>query len=291
MDIKGLLSTKIIFVVLLLLANTTDAQTIERSFDNYYNKTLSQGKRAPKFPKLRESDIVWERVIWRTIDLREKVNQFFYLPYQQDGVHGRKNFAYMLWDAVKANEVIIFEDDELKIPIDCEEYVRRYVGNDTIWLEIIDENEEYHYQGVPRPKEFNSEVILQLRMKEVWYIEKNETRQGVRLLALCMVEDQFRWVNDEEIYMGSFPLFWLPLQSQMVRDHLAQHEAYYEDNIAHLPSWQFIIENHMYSSFITRESNRFNRSISDYLTGSDAIWKAHEIEEELYQIESDMWEY
>lgn len=288
---KNTLYTAIIMTALFTWATKANAQSIEQSFENYYSKTMSQGKRAPKFPSIRESDIVWERVIWRTIDLREKVNQFFYLPYQIDGVHGRKNFAYTIWDAVTNNEIIIYEDDELKIPIDCEEYVRRYAGNDTIWLEIIDENEEYHYQGVPRPKEFNSEVVLQLRLKEIWYIEKNETKQNVRLLALCMVEDQFRWVNDEEIFMGSFPLFWIPMQSQTVRDYLAQHEAYYEDNIAHLPSWQFILENHMYSSFITRQSNRFNRSISDYLTGEDAIWKASEIEEQLYQIESDMWEY
>ena len=34
-----------------------------------------------------------------------------------------------------------------------------------------------------------------------------------------------------------------------------------------------------------------NRPISAYLTGTDAILESQAIEEEIFDIESDMWEY
>jgi hypothetical protein len=47
----------------------------------------------------------------------------------------------------------------------------------------------------------------------------------------------------------------------------------------------------MYSSFITREDNVWNRAIHDYLTGEDAILESQRIEEEIMNISLDMWEY
>ena len=53
-----------------------DAQNIidaeESHNDNFYAKTLSKGKEAMPYQHLRESDVVWETCIWRTIDMREK---------------------------------------------------------------------------------------------------------------------------------------------------------------------------------------------------------------------------
>ena len=46
-----------------------------------------------------------------------------------------------------------------------------------------------------------------------------------------------------------------------------------------------------FDSYVTRESNKFNRKITDYLTGEDAMLESQLIEERIYDIENDMWEY
>ena len=289
---RHLCKTTILLTAMLMAASGLLAQEGQDVYGNYYTrKTLIEGQQAEELQFVRESDVVWEYRIWRTIDLREKFNQLFYFPVEPEGSMGRKNLAYVLWDAVKNNEITIYEDDEFKIPIENDVFVERYTRADTIVLEIIDENEEYEYETILVPKEFNSEEIYQYRLKEAWFISKQITEQEVRILGMTMVKDLFKERDGEKEYIGTVELFWIPMMSRSVRNVLARHEAYVEDNIANLPSWLSIFKQRKFNSFITRESNRFNRTIGSYLTGIDAIMEAEDIENKLLDMSIDMWEY
>ena len=196
----------------------------------------------------------------------------------------------MIWDAVVANEISIYEDDEFKIPLDNDDFVRRYTRPDTMQLEIIDEEENYEYKTIIVPKEFNSEDILQVRLKECWYQEKQLSDQYVRIISLALTRDIYKEIDGEREYQGTVTLFWIPMLSPRTRDLLTRKEAYYEDNISHLPSWEYIFNSRVFTSFITRESNRFNRTIDSYLTGEDALFEAERIENKLLEINVDQWE-
>lgn len=257
----------------------------------FYAKVIEEGKRAEALPYLRNADIVWELRVWRTIDLREKFNQFFYYPTEPQGANGRKNFAYMLWDAIVADIIPIYEDDELKIPLDNSQYVTQYTRADTVILEIVDDDENYEYKTVLVPKEFSSEDILQIKLKESWYIDKVTSQQHVLITGLALSRDLFKEQGGEREFIGTVNLFWIPMLNQQVRNLLVQKDAYYEDNTANLPSWHQIFTSRMFDSFITREDNRMNRSISDYLSGIDALLESERIEEKLLNISMDIWEY
>ena len=283
----------IMLTLSLLAANGLWAQTVEHNWNDYHERSLTTLQCAMPLPYVRESDVIWELIVWRTIDLHEEYNQFMYFPLDIDDPSGKINLANLFWTAVVNNEIQIYEDDELKIPIDNDIFVRNYTRPDTIQLEIgYDDDDNEVYQTIIRPREFDAGEILQFSLKEAWFIDKQDNRQFVRLLAIAPYKDEFRMFGEEEMYVGRLPLFWVPLQSMQVRNMMATRIAYYqENNLAIQPSWDHIFNSHNYSSFITRETNRFNRAISAYLTGEDAMMEADRIENKLLDVSIDMWEY
>lgn len=269
------------------------AQKVEPNSGDVYQHTLSSQKQAMPMPYIRQCDVVWEDWIWRIIDMRERYNQFFYFPTEVQGADGGKNLAYVIWDAIVANEIEVFEDDEMLIPKECADIVQYFTRSDTLTLEVInDEDEEsYEYKTVFVPREFVSDEIFRYRLKEAWFIDKQSNRQMARITGLAPIQEQYKDRDGEREYRGSVTLFWIPMQSPKVRHLLATHEAYFEDNLANLPTWDDIFLIRMFSSYITRESNVQNRTIDSYLTGTDAIMESERIENKLLDISIDMWEY
>ena len=283
-------------VLLLLLAGGTTAlraQSLDIAPGDFISHTIVPESRPMPLTHVREDDVVWEHLVWRTINFQEKFNQFFYYPVDRKGVHGHKNFAYVLWEALERGELPIYADDELLIPLDGDAFLERYTRPDTLVIEIQDDEDEYlvEYRSVIVPKEFTAEDVLQLRLKEAWYLDKQTTGQYVRILALALTQDMFKDIDGEREFMGTVTLFWVPMQSQRVRSLLVRKQVYYNPNLSQLPTWERIFLERYFDSYITRESNRFNRPISTYLTGTDAIQESERIEDYLLEISEDQWEW
>lgn len=263
--------------------------------DDFYPQNLSGEQETMAFPHLRESDVVWSTMIWKTIPVNELFNQFFYYPLDNPDRSGKKSLAYTLWDAMAEGQIPIYEDDELTIPLDHEIFVKRYTKPDTIVLEIgYDDDDNEEYQTIIRPNEFDGADITQYGLREAWFIGKQDTRQDSRRLALAPMKKYFRkFANtDEELFLGTLPLFWVPMQHPAVRHLLVQSTAYTDaNNLVGRTSWDWVFVNQYYSAYITRESNRYLRTINQYLTGEDALLESERIEDKIFNIESDMWEY
>ena len=115
----------IILPLALLLVSLPEskAQWLETQPNDIFVRPSDWIIKPQNFDFVRESDVYWGRLLWRIIDVREKENQYFYFPVEPEGVGGRKNLAYVLWDAILAGEIELFEDDELKIPLDCSKII------------------------------------------------------------------------------------------------------------------------------------------------------------------------
>lgn len=271
------------------------AQGLAGTPNEFYTEELVSEQSPTPYPYLRETDIVWSTNIWKTIDLNEAFNQFFYFPIDSFYVEGRTNLANLLWNAIVANEIPIFEDDELKIPLDNAVFVAGYTKADTLLLEIgYSDDDEEQYTTVIRPKFFESEEIYRYALREVWFIGKADSRLDSRRIALApLKESSFELGNSGiVINQGIVPIFWVPMQNMAVRRLLARNTAYPNKwNTVGQPSWDMIFLSQYYEAYVTRESNVYNRRIDQYLTGEDAILESEAIEAKVFEIGDDMWEY
>lgn len=284
----------LILASLIALAASLAAQTVEQRPNDFYAGQAQGYEKPQPFPYIRESDIVWSTELWKTITADELFNQFFYFPEDEYHTYGKKSLAYIIWDAMAAGEIPIYEDDDLQIPIDNEAFVERYTRPDTIQLEIgYDEDDNELFETIIRPKSFDGAEIFSYALRETWFIGRQDSRQDSRRIALAPLKETYReLLHGEAIPLGVQPLFWVPMQHPAVRNLLVRYTAYIDpNNVARQPSWDWIFINQYYDAYVTRESNPYNRKISDYVTGEDAIIEAAIIEDKVFDIENSMWEY
>jgi hypothetical protein len=55
-------------------------------------------------------------------------------------------------------------------------------------------------------------------------------------------------------------------------------------------TWDDIFQLRYFSSHITKENNLYDRRISDYKSGYDAISEAENIHNSIFNFEQDLWE-
>lgn len=284
-------------------AITVNAQNIidaedDNNLSNFYQRTIAATKQAMPYPSLRESDVIWETCLWRTIDFREKFNQFFYFPKGEDTLannQNRVNLAYLLYKSVRNGDFEVFEDDELKIPLDWDMVYKKTnrerhetVGyEEDEYGEVIDEGHDTII-----PVTFTSDNYYKIHLKEFWYIDKQDTRMKVRIIGLALIDENLK--EDAETGETSADpqvRFWVPMNAMNVRNVLARNNAYDMYNNRMERSYDEIFISRYFDSFVWRETNVYNREIHDYLTGEDAMLEATAIEERIFDIESDMWEF
>ena len=284
-----------LILLLCLLAAPLNAQTNDgRSPDQFHAAVLVGQQRPLPFPFLRYEDILWSTDLWQTIDVGELFNQFFFFPDDENHTYGKKSLAYIIWDAMAAGEIPIYEDDLLTIPLDNEAFVRRYTKPDTLLLEIgYDDDDNEMYETVIRPKYFDGVEVRQYALRDTWFIGRQDTRQEFRHIAMAPVKETYRELpGGIEVNLGLLPIFWIPMQHPSVRALLARHVAYIDHgNVVRQPSWDWVFLNRHYNAYTIRESNRYDRAIGDYLTGTNALLEAELIEEKVFDIENSMWEY
>jgi gliding motility associated protien GldN len=296
---KVLLSLSLIAFV--LGGMTVKAQNIidsddESTVGGFYSRKMSKTKQAIPYPNLREGDVIWEQCIWRTIDFREKFNQFFYFPKGEDTVQnnqGRTNLVYLIYKSAANGEFDIYEDDELKVPLDWDVvYSKLNKVDSTTTDPVYDDYGEMIDEGhdTIKYKNFTSDDYYKIFLKEYWYIDKQDSRMKVRIVSLAIVDENCKEVDDE-MECNPQTRFWINMDDMRVRNIFARTSVYdmYNNNTDR--SYDEIFITRYFDSFVTRATNVYNREIHDYLTGEDALLESESIEERIFDIESDMWEY
>ena len=296
---------KVLFTVLAIIAycTATNAQSIidgddQRNPNDFYQKGIVVGKKAMPYPSVRENDVIWESVIWREIDYNEKFNQFFYFPKNaEQSTQGRISLVNLIMRGVRSGEIPVYEDDDMVKELDLNDAIIQLAGAPyTVEEEITDEygnpvyddeTDEIKKRSVTKTRSFDSTSVIKVKLKEKWYIDKQDTRQKVRIVGLSFYYQKENAAGEKN-YTWSW---WIPMDDMRVRQVFVNANAYDENNDVVERSYDDIFIQRYFDSYVIRESNVYNRSISEYVAGLDAVIESQRIEDKIFDIESDMWEY
>jgi gliding motility associated protien GldN len=250
----------------------------------YDRKTISEVPPIP-YSYLREADVVWSKRIWRTIDLREKMNQTFYFPETPQGKW--KSFAQILWDALKEGTITAYNadiDDQFTSPMTFKEVQDRVEKVDST-LEPSLENED-SLVWMKKSVSFSSSEVKKILIKEDYYFDRQRSLFEVRILGICISTPKIV----KGMPMGDQPLFWVYFPE--CRNVFAKNEMFnLKNGVAGRMTYDDVFMKRMFSSYITKEENVYNRSIGMYAQGVDALLEAEKAKNALFEFESNLWEY
>lgn len=235
------------------------------------------------YPKVREADVMWQRRIWRTIDLREKMNQYLYYPFEAN--NGRLNLFAVIQQAIADGQVQPYDPlyDDFKLSMTKE--VALSIGVDTIYYEDYDPNPPYDPIRAQRVEQLNPADITKYYIKEDWFFDKARSVMEVRILGICPVRTVR---NQHGEVLGEQMMYWIYFPE--LRSRLIQHSMYNRYNNAQEITYDDAFTKRLFSSYIHKVDNVYDRRISDYKVGLDALLESEQIKDDIRLYEHDLWE-
>lgn len=249
---------------------------------NAFAKEHVGGRRQVPYAYLREGDVMWEKRVWREIDMREKQNQSFYYPLEWNAC--RTSLIQTLVKHILSDDIIAFKDEEFMIPYSPAEARARLIRTDTV------EQVNYDPYGNELPPNRVAVIdstsiyarVLKFVVKEDWFFDRQRSVLDVRIIGIAAME-----YSEERDYYRE--LFWVYFPS--CRPYFAASDIYNFKNDAERRSLDDIFWKRQFASHIIKESNVADRSIADYQKGIDALVEAENIRLDIAKFEQDLWEH
>lgn len=245
-----------------------------------YEKNI--GERRPiAYTYLRESDVMWQKRIWRDIDLRERQNQALYYPIEN--LPCRSSLFQTISRQILNGNIIAFKDEEFLEPYTVSEFREKIIKHDTTQQVIYSPTGEESYETVVLNDSTSIfERILKFRLKEDWFFDRQKSSLDVRIVGLAAFE-----YNAQRDYYKE--VFWVYFPS--CRPFFAKNDVYNFKNDAERRSLDDIFWKRQFSSTIVKESNVMDREISQYQNGIDALVESEKIKHDIFTFEHDLWHY
>jgi gliding motility associated protien GldN len=255
--------------------------------DGGFERRSAAAKGAIDLPQLRESDIIWSKVVYRQIDLKEKQN----LPLAYKGNQQKKDFRLQLMDLMKSGKLEgfifgrLFADYAVELD-DSQVMSKNNVLSQVNIKEVIPVDEDG--DGTAESSKdtlipIDADKITALRVKEEWYFDKQYGRFDVRIVAIAPC---YRNPSGD----GYITIAWVYYPALRPFISTTEMICWQNDN-AKITFDDFFIKR-LFSSVIYREVEVGDRNIEQYTgPGTAALKEADKIKNKIIDWEQSLWEY
>ena len=276
-----------VFFVLIFACTFTYAQILAPPIeDNIYGKSEQLDRTPVPYTPVREADVMWSTRIWRTIDIREKINQNLYYPIQDN--QNRISLFQLLKNLLLAGKIPAFEFN----PVDLDETYKIQLTKPEIEKQLFSLDTVPDQDGnlVQVKNEVDPSAIKGYTLNEDWYFDKQRSILTSRILFICPLKENINKNTGKEDEIGApLSLFWIYFPD--IRQYTVRTPAFNAKNNAKPLSFDDIFWKRQFSSYIIQQNNVFDRSIAAYMKGLDALLEAEKIHKKIADLEIDMWQY
>jgi gliding motility associated protien GldN len=274
---------KKIMVIAILIASPfiSEAQNV---LDGVYVKEHTPARKPIPYTFLREGDVMWNKRVWRMLDLREKMNHPLYYPTEP--MNGRASLFDVIKKGLLEGSLIAFSTtyDDFRVQLTRAEAMEEL--EKVVMKMAEDPDMPGNYFEIPDTQRVGSRDVIAYEIKEDWFFDRQRSVLDVRIIGICPITI----TRDEDgAERGKKRLFWLYYPN--CRDVFANSESFNRFSDSERRTYEDIFWKRMFASYITKESNVFDRSISEYLTGLDALLEAEKIKNDIFNLEMDLWHY
>jgi len=247
----------------------------------------------------RADDVVWSRVIYRVLDMREKQNYQMYFPMRPNDEY-RSLFRVML-DAIckgvtvyKRNprEIVPSFTDSMKLAGD--ELSKVFAFNDNMDNNLIQIDPITKQTKIVNDQYFNYvKNQLKFLIQEIVFFDKHTSRMYSKIMAIAplyALHPDNTQSKQSMRYFQESVLCWFAFDE--LRPYLAKQYVIPNGNETQRLTYDEFFAQKLYSSYLLGDGNMFNRMLLEYAVDPNKIRKEQQrIETELMNFEEDLWEY
>jgi len=305
---------KLIFLLISIaffgLSISTRAQVLDpENGPRAWKKENVGQEQAISLTHIREADVMWSKRVWRTLDLRQKQNLPLYYPIADSASLGKRSFIQVIYDELVRSAknpgpdaLNVYEKYELKTIIPPDIVLAKMMKSDT-FTSIADPMDCSTIERIETVDFFSKlkPEMFKVKLMEDWFFDKQRSVMDVRILALAIEFPLYTSKIETDAICG-ISVFggWEQVPGAAneiwffypdLRQLLAENECYKRHNDAARVSFDDIYIKRMFSSYITKEENVYDRQINEYTAGLDALLEAEKISERIRDFEMNLWHY
>ncbi len=277
-------------VIALVFCSGASLALAQNVLDGVYVKEHVPTRKVIPYCHLREADVMWSSRIWRVIDLNEKLNLPFKFPASKT-IKDRRNLMDVIHDAALEGTLTAYKseqhagDDEFTFPLTQAEVAA--IGARTDTLDVQDPTTlEWSKKVVTEA--LKRDNVYQFKLKEDWFFDKQRSVMDVRIIGIAPVIKKFSEETGE--FVGPDALYWVYFPE--ARKIFVNAEVFNRFNDAERRTFDDIFFKRMFSSYIVKQSNVYDRTIASYKTNPlDALLEAQRIKDDIVTLEHDVWEF
>ena len=254
--------------------------------DGAFIKETAPTRRVIPYTHVREADVMYYKRVWREIDVREKMNHPLYYPTTPINEIGyvRMSLYDIITTGVDEGTLIPYDEADFEVALTKTEAFDK-LSREVVTYEENLETGELTEVVVQDP--IGGVDIAKYWIKEDWFFDRERSVMEVRIIGILPIIND---IADDGTVRGLKGLFWIYFPE--ARYVFANHEVYNGNNDGARITFEDYFRKRIFSSYIRQETNVYNnRTLDSYTKNVDRLLEARRIEQEIINIEHDMWQF